>query len=46
MICGYVGMNAAEFETWSGNFDRAFARQGPQDRAAIRVKTAKTLFRW
>ena len=46
MICGYVGMNAAEFQKWSGNFDRAFNGISPLDRQKIRVTTAKKLFRW
>ncbi len=46
MICGYVGMNAAEYQKWSGDFDRVFRGISASDSDKIRVRTAKTLFRF
>jgi predicted TIM-barrel fold metal-dependent hydrolase len=46
MICGSVGMNAAEYRKWSTDFDRAFGSLAAADRERLRVATAKTLFRW
>jgi predicted TIM-barrel fold metal-dependent hydrolase len=46
MICGYVGMDAAAFAKWNGEFEQAFARISEGDRAKIRVSTAKGLFRF
>lgn len=44
MICGYVGMNAAEYQKWSRDFDEAFGKLAAADRAKIRVGNAKALF--
>jgi predicted TIM-barrel fold metal-dependent hydrolase len=46
MICGYVGMNSAEYRKWSGDFDHAFGSLPAADREKIRVRTAAALFRW
>jgi len=46
MTCGYVGMNAGEYQKWSADFERAFGSLGATDRATLRVGTAKRLFRW
>ena len=46
MICGYVGMNAEDYRKWSGDFDRAFGSLSAGDREKIRVRTAKTLFKF
>jgi predicted TIM-barrel fold metal-dependent hydrolase len=46
MICGYVGMNADEYRKWSADFGRAFGSLSAVDREKLRVRTAKTLFRW
>jgi len=46
MICGYIGMNTADYQKWSRDFDSAFGNLPPADRAKIRVANAKSLFRW
>lgn len=46
MICGYVGMNSAEYAKWSADFQNAFGRLTASDRDKIRFGTAKKLLRW
>jgi predicted TIM-barrel fold metal-dependent hydrolase len=46
MICGYVGMNAADFQKWSADFEHAFGALAAPDRVKLRVSNAKALFHW
>jgi predicted TIM-barrel fold metal-dependent hydrolase len=46
LICGTVGMNAEQYRKWSSDFDNAFGSLSAADREKIRVRTARSLFKW